>query len=228
MTSTINGKCFVCGTETKNRCSSCGKNGFDAFFCSTEHQKIGWPGHREFCGEKANPARLPSLLPFEADLAWEYRDFGFIAQGMNQVLSTPISEMVISAAAVLPGGYEQAQRDSILPPTADQFRIEMLWLMSCLVSGISRCDDQTADLPVWYTPLLHRLSVFACLKCRGSKDPRDATLKQLLDVNRAVFIAFVSGEILPSSPEVASQLLQRIDVFPYTPGHAVSDRLSTA
>ncbi|BGO97526.1 hypothetical protein NBRC10513v2_001517 [Rhodotorula toruloides] len=75
MTSESTGKCLVCGTETKNRCSACVKAGIDLFFCSPEHQKFVWPVHRYFCGPgKANPWTWPALTPDEAREALEKLD----------------------------------------------------------------------------------------------------------------------------------------------------------
>ncbi|BGO96383.1 hypothetical protein JCM10021v2_000015 [Rhodotorula toruloides] len=60
------GMCRVCGRETKNRCSACGKAGIDLFFCSPEHQRLVWPGHRIFCGSNAFPIIFPLLSQAEA------------------------------------------------------------------------------------------------------------------------------------------------------------------
>ncbi|GAA6055372.1 hypothetical protein NBRC10513_006313 [Rhodotorula toruloides] len=61
------GQCLVCGTDTRNRCSACGKAGIDLFFCSPEHQRLGWPTHRSFCGPNAWPIVFPRLTKEEAN-----------------------------------------------------------------------------------------------------------------------------------------------------------------
>ncbi|KAJ8294861.1 Pre-mRNA-splicing factor cwf23 [Rhodotorula toruloides] len=61
------GRCLVCYAETKNRCSRCGEAGIDLFFCSPEHQKLAWPGHRIFCG----PNAFPLLFPYFTDAELE-------------------------------------------------------------------------------------------------------------------------------------------------------------
>ncbi|BGO91163.1 hypothetical protein NBRC10512_005743 [Rhodotorula toruloides] len=62
------GRCLVCYAETKNRCSRCGEAGIDLFFCSPEHQKLVWPGHRFFCGPNAFPLCFPFLSDEELEL----------------------------------------------------------------------------------------------------------------------------------------------------------------
>ncbi|GAA5853615.1 hypothetical protein JCM9279_005075 [Rhodotorula babjevae] len=58
--------CVICGTPTKNRCSSCAKAGVDLFFCTREHQQLVWKVHRTVCGPgKANPLFPPPLLEDE-------------------------------------------------------------------------------------------------------------------------------------------------------------------
>ncbi|BGO91118.1 hypothetical protein NBRC10512_005788 [Rhodotorula toruloides] len=59
------GMCMVCGKETQNRCSKCADAGIDLFFCSPEHQKLVWPGHRIFCGSQAFPVSFPLLSKAE-------------------------------------------------------------------------------------------------------------------------------------------------------------------
>ncbi|CDR48952.1 RHTO0S21e02366g1_1 [Rhodotorula toruloides] len=61
------GECMVCGREAKHRCSACRKAGIDLFFCSSEHQRLVWPGHRIFCGSNAFPIIFPLLSPVEAE-----------------------------------------------------------------------------------------------------------------------------------------------------------------
>ncbi|KAJ8294821.1 hypothetical protein OF846_001897 [Rhodotorula toruloides] len=60
---------MVCGKETKNRCSACAKAGLDLFFCSPEHQKLVWFGHKLVCGQNAFPLVLPLLSADELDVA---------------------------------------------------------------------------------------------------------------------------------------------------------------
>ncbi|BGP70042.1 MYND-type domain-containing protein [Rhodotorula toruloides] len=67
MTSNAIGRCLVCYAETKNRCSRCKGAGVDLFFCSPEHQKLAWPGHRIFCGPNAFPLLFSYLT--DAELA---------------------------------------------------------------------------------------------------------------------------------------------------------------
>ncbi|GAA5853789.1 hypothetical protein JCM8547_007450 [Rhodosporidiobolus lusitaniae] len=60
--------CCVCGATTSQRCGACGKAGFSLFFCSNEHQKLGWFAHKRVCGEKAkalhlSPAHLEGNQP---------------------------------------------------------------------------------------------------------------------------------------------------------------------
>ncbi|CDR42704.1 hypothetical protein NBRC10512_006330 [Rhodotorula toruloides] len=75
MSSDSTGKCLVCGTATKSRCSACVRAGIHLFFCSPEHQKFVWPVHRYFCGPgKANPWTWPALTPDEAREALEKLD----------------------------------------------------------------------------------------------------------------------------------------------------------
>ncbi|GAA6055418.1 hypothetical protein NBRC10513_006338 [Rhodotorula toruloides] len=69
MQAQIMGECLVCGTETKNRCSRCLEAGLDLFFCSPEHQKLVWFGHKLVCGENAFPFVLPLLSADELDVA---------------------------------------------------------------------------------------------------------------------------------------------------------------
>ncbi|GAA5853642.1 hypothetical protein JCM9279_005086 [Rhodotorula babjevae] len=62
MTSPTAQPCLICGTPTKNRCSSCAKAGIDLFFCSRDHQKLVWKVHRIDCGPgKAHPVVVPPL-----------------------------------------------------------------------------------------------------------------------------------------------------------------------
>ncbi|BGP31558.1 hypothetical protein JCM10296v2_003330 [Rhodotorula toruloides] len=43
----------------------------DLFFCSPEHQRLVWPGHRYFCGSNAFPIVFPLLSHAEAATAIE-------------------------------------------------------------------------------------------------------------------------------------------------------------
>ncbi|GAA6038670.1 hypothetical protein JCM8097_002336 [Rhodosporidiobolus ruineniae] len=66
------GPCCVCGTPTATRCAACLSAGFDLFFCSQEHQRLAWPGHKISCGrggKSASPLRFPPLSPDEVDEA---------------------------------------------------------------------------------------------------------------------------------------------------------------
>ncbi|GAA6038676.1 hypothetical protein JCM8097_002339 [Rhodosporidiobolus ruineniae] len=66
------GQCCVCGTSTATRCAACLSAGFDLFFCSHEHQRLAWPGHKISCGrggKSASPLRFPPLSPDEVDEA---------------------------------------------------------------------------------------------------------------------------------------------------------------
>ncbi|BGO91100.1 hypothetical protein NBRC10512v2_003367 [Rhodotorula toruloides] len=67
MATQTTGVCLVCGKETKNRCSACAKAGIDLFFCSPEHQKLVWFGHKLVCGENAFPLVLPLLSDDKLD-----------------------------------------------------------------------------------------------------------------------------------------------------------------
>ncbi|BGO96421.1 hypothetical protein NBRC10513v2_003351 [Rhodotorula toruloides] len=61
------GDCLVCGNRTSKRCKSCSEQaGINLFFCSPEHQKLVWLGHRSFCGLKAFPVIFPLLSKDEA------------------------------------------------------------------------------------------------------------------------------------------------------------------
>ncbi|BGP31621.1 hypothetical protein JCM10296v2_003393 [Rhodotorula toruloides] len=71
MTSPTVGHCLVCYAETKNRCSSCAKSGTNLFFCSPEHQKLAWQGHRLFCGPSAYPLVFPGLSDEELTAVFE-------------------------------------------------------------------------------------------------------------------------------------------------------------
>ncbi|KAK4334121.1 Proteophosphoglycan 5 [Rhodotorula toruloides] len=46
--------------------SACAKAGIDLFFCSPEHQKMVWQGHKLFCGPNAFPFSFPLLSETEA------------------------------------------------------------------------------------------------------------------------------------------------------------------
>ncbi|GAA6038697.1 hypothetical protein JCM8097_002351 [Rhodosporidiobolus ruineniae] len=64
------GQCCVCGTLTKQRCSTCLDAGFDIFFCSKAHMKLVWPGHKLSCGTGTaeRPFRFPLLEKDEVDI----------------------------------------------------------------------------------------------------------------------------------------------------------------
>ncbi|BGO96446.1 putative dentin sialophosphoprotein [Rhodotorula toruloides ATCC 204091] len=59
--------CEVCGAATTTRCSSCAKVGIDLFFCSPEHQKLVWRGHKVVCGSggSAGEISIPKLTDEE-------------------------------------------------------------------------------------------------------------------------------------------------------------------
>ncbi|GAA6032920.1 hypothetical protein JCM8097_000049 [Rhodosporidiobolus ruineniae] len=55
------GPCCVCSKEMTQRCSACGKAGFDLFLCSTEHQRMVWFAHKQVCGPRSKPFQFPLL-----------------------------------------------------------------------------------------------------------------------------------------------------------------------
>ncbi|GAA5990819.1 hypothetical protein JCM10908_000032 [Rhodotorula pacifica] len=66
------GTCIVCSKEAEMRCSACfSKSGIDVLFCSPAHQKLVWPYHRQVCGDKAHPFKLPAFTKGEADLLFK-------------------------------------------------------------------------------------------------------------------------------------------------------------
>ncbi|GAA6010655.1 hypothetical protein JCM10207_007787 [Rhodosporidiobolus poonsookiae] len=66
------GECLMCGAESNQRCSACGAAELDLFFCSTEHQKLLWPVHRDVCGAQSNPFQWPPLSKEEVEDAVEH------------------------------------------------------------------------------------------------------------------------------------------------------------
>ncbi|GAA6032910.1 hypothetical protein JCM8097_000044 [Rhodosporidiobolus ruineniae] len=75
------GACCVCSKETIQRCSACGKAGFDLFFCSTEHQRMVWFAHKQVCGPKSKPFSFPLLSPEEAEEAKQKLHTKYDVQG---------------------------------------------------------------------------------------------------------------------------------------------------
>ncbi|GAA5880450.1 hypothetical protein JCM3774_005197 [Rhodotorula dairenensis] len=61
--------CIVCGAPRTSRCPPCWDGAFVTAFCSRDHQKLVWLGHRDFCGDNARPFVPPALSDFEISLA---------------------------------------------------------------------------------------------------------------------------------------------------------------
>ncbi|GAA5841971.1 hypothetical protein JCM5353_003634, partial [Sporobolomyces roseus] len=82
------GDCVVCGTKTATRCSSCSAHGTDwMYFCSTEHQKLVWSIHKQFCGPRSNPFQWPLLSKKEveqlySDCAAQYTPVGKVPRSL--------------------------------------------------------------------------------------------------------------------------------------------------
>ncbi|GAA6038680.1 hypothetical protein JCM8097_002341 [Rhodosporidiobolus ruineniae] len=76
------GQCCVCGASSTQRCSACGKAGFDLFFCSQEHQKLVWSAHKLSCGmgTTEKPFRFPPLTKEEVN---EVRPFLWTSHGTS-------------------------------------------------------------------------------------------------------------------------------------------------
>ncbi|GAA5966361.1 hypothetical protein JCM3765_005075 [Sporobolomyces pararoseus] len=72
-TSSTVGECVVCGKKTSMVCPPCHKAGLKWMcFCSKEHQKLIWSGHRKVCGK--NPFEFPALSNEEVKEIWELRN----------------------------------------------------------------------------------------------------------------------------------------------------------
>ncbi|GAA6038704.1 hypothetical protein JCM8097_002355 [Rhodosporidiobolus ruineniae] len=89
------GQCCVCGAASTQRCSACGKAGFDLFFCSQEHQKPVWYAHKLSRGMGSEkPFRFPPLS------LKEVRDVTHLLK--NMALATTLErrlEMVLPGAS---------------------------------------------------------------------------------------------------------------------------------
>ncbi|EGU11938.1 hypothetical protein RTG_02000 [Rhodotorula toruloides ATCC 204091] len=173
------GECLVCGTETKNRCSSCVKAGIDLFFCSPEHQKLVWPVHRSFCGPgKANPFRWPALSPEQVQAAIAELDRKDYRAAGNETV-TPLSTMLTIALGDALGKLTHTT-DSQTPAEIDALLEVRMYLHLRLRSESRETaaeDDPVGCLAVvcgcvhvyecqarWMTGFQHRLSVFTALQ----------------------------------------------------------------
>ncbi|GAA5990867.1 hypothetical protein JCM10908_000056 [Rhodotorula pacifica] len=61
--------CIVCGAPATSRCPPCWDAGIVTPFCSRDHQKLVWFGHRDSCGDNACPFLPPPLTDSEIALA---------------------------------------------------------------------------------------------------------------------------------------------------------------
>ncbi|GAA5990857.1 hypothetical protein JCM10908_000048 [Rhodotorula pacifica] len=65
-------ECCVCTKPSTMRCSGCSPNGVDLFFCSSEHQKLVWPEHKQVCGPERKKSFYPlNLTAAENAVLWQ-------------------------------------------------------------------------------------------------------------------------------------------------------------
>ncbi|BGO89414.1 hypothetical protein NBRC10512v2_001368 [Rhodotorula toruloides] len=212
MSSDSTGKCLVCGTATKSRCSACVRAGIHLFFCSPEHQKFVWPVHRYFCGPgKANPWTWPALTPDEAREALEKLD---VDPGPSFARPPVANPEIVLQRYLLPIS-KPTPLDSALscivrwflcslrfpPPNLPQPQLKeipVLFLMA--VDAISfKVGIKTED---WRTPLLHRLSVFASWNRSPDRAYEDAIAEHV----HPDILKYLEEVVSPADPQAAREI----------------------
>ncbi|BGP39538.1 hypothetical protein JCM10450v2_003504 [Rhodotorula kratochvilovae] len=205
--------CLVCGTKTKNVCSSCRKAGIDLFFCSPEHQKLVWSKHKLVCGPgKAKPFLWPRLSSEEAAEAIEHRK-------TKTFTDASLEGFFQLAFGVPPAQLPGAINALTGPPPSD---IEELSYQNALIGQVRYCEAlrwQSRPLNAPPPPptlaesgpqsFVHNLTVYAYNLARGAAfgydepEGRDAFLHQLL-----VFAVLLQAPEAPPAQR-AEQLKQR-------------------
>ncbi|GAA6055409.1 hypothetical protein NBRC10513_006335 [Rhodotorula toruloides] len=230
------GMCLVCGTETRNRCSSCSKAGLDLFFCSPEHQKFVWPVHRYFCGPgKANSWIWPALSPNEVEAALEilhtslgpYTDGRWntktLAEGLKAMSGgieqpdailkgyvEPVNEpdAIDSAIAYMTRHFHHALLHSFEPPSTKPSP-DMSPLLT--ITDIANPLEISVDAGGWRTPFLHQVSVIAAgLHSRAPPPDYNDKLRQHVLPS---LVKLLQATLLPEDSEKARDTLLRLIQF---------------
>ncbi|BGP15782.1 hypothetical protein JCM10213v2_003771 [Rhodosporidiobolus nylandii] len=155
MSANKSGQCCVCGKEARERCSACGKAGFDLFFCSREHQKLSWFAHKRVCGDKSNPFVFPLLTREEAEDAKLHLHVPTKITAFGQ--NPSLADMLVPPSAEYPKPLSLALSmiDAATEPGDENLDPEDKQLTLCLVHSArqARLSEQPAAVFNTFTAL---------------------------------------------------------------------------
>ncbi|BGP47599.1 hypothetical protein JCM10450v2_003464 [Rhodotorula kratochvilovae] len=205
--------CLVCGEKTKNRCSACQAAGIDLFFCSREHQKLVWPVHKLVCGPgKANPFLWPALSQQEVDEILSNAEY-------KPVLDGESARSAVEQNLIFELRFTNFQRTVARAPD-DQLRFTPLQFATSLAVVT---DESPSSSMSWYTPLCHRLLVFAAVSDRGNRAALaggDAKMKDLCWQSLHQLLKYVKTSVAPTAPKAASSLFDMFADLPAARGRS--------
>ncbi|GAA6027702.1 hypothetical protein JCM8097_007990 [Rhodosporidiobolus ruineniae] len=201
MASPTEHKCCVCGQPASSRCSSCGKVGVNLPFCGVKHQRLVYPAHKRFCGQK--PLLLPPLEEDELAVAREHRD----------VVQYATAELV-DALFDYPMSTERFLLYLSSPPaTNDRWRwLSLLVVVRKGVSGLASSVPLPApDLKATVLGLTHFTGELTRVLADDAAHNNDGTLEQVwwLELHHRMLVIIALLELLllhdyrrRSTPEV--------------------------
>ncbi|BGP39498.1 hypothetical protein JCM10449v2_003449 [Rhodotorula kratochvilovae] len=223
--------CLVCGEKTKNRCSACQAAGIDLFFCSREHQKLVWPVHKLVCGPgKANPFLWPALSQQEVDEILSNAEYKPVLDGESarSAVEATLMRLTVHSDSVRQHAQQNLifelrftnfQRTVARAPD-DQLRFTPLQFATSLAVVT---DESPSSSMSWYTPLCHRLLVFAAVSDRGNRAALaggDAKMKDLCWQSLHQLLKYVKTSVAPTAPKAASSLFDMFADLPAARGRS--------
>ncbi|GAA6010669.1 hypothetical protein JCM10207_007795 [Rhodosporidiobolus poonsookiae] len=222
------GQCLMCGAETTQRCSACAAAELDLFFCSTEHQKLLWPVHRDVCGANSNPFRWPLLSNDEVDDASKNLTVAQSGeaslQGFMSMIGAPPSIspsfLKFGVTKLLSGvrSSEFHRLRSVAPAQTEQRlvlgrRVYALRLCSALYEWMQLVGHETKS---WFRPLLHHLLAYSTIDyfVHASSGTEERTYKDMANKKHTQIVSFLREVVQPLDGEAAAAALAFWDGSP--------------